>query len=81
MKRRIRIITTAVSICLVFAVMCIGIYAAKQVTINGEGGTLSFNADNVLATVTLKQGDFSDEEQKVEIGEEHAGTVRSRSKT
>lgn len=74
MKRRIRIITTAVSICLVFAVMCIGIYAAKQVTINGEGGTLSFNADNVLATVTLKQGDFSDEEQKVEIGEEHAGT-------
>lgn len=67
MKRRIRIITTAVSICLVFAVMCIGIYAATQVTINGTGGNLSFNADNVLATVTLKQGDFSDEEQKVEI--------------
>ena len=69
MKRRIRIITTAVSICLVFAVMCIGIYAAAQVTINSTGGNLSFNADNVLATVTLKQGDFSESDQKVSIEE------------
>ena len=74
MKRRIRIITTAVSICLVFAVMCIGIYAAAQVTINGTGGTLSFNADNVLATVTLKQGDFSESDQKVSIEEGYEGT-------
>lgn len=73
MKRRIRIITTAVSICLVFAVMCIGIYAATQVTINGTGGKLSFNADNVLATVTLKQGDFSESDQKVSIEEGYEG--------
>ena len=73
MKRRIRIITTAVSICLVFAVMCIGIYAAAQVTINGTGGNLSFNADNVLATVTLKQGDFSESDQKVSIEEGYEG--------
>lgn len=54
MKRRIRIITTAVSICLVFAVMCIGIYAATQVTLTGQGGTLSFNSEHVQATVVVK---------------------------
>lgn len=54
MKRRIRIITTAVSICLVFAVMCIGIYAAAQVSLTGQGGTLSFNSEHVQATVVVK---------------------------
>ena len=54
MKRRIRIITTAVSICLVFAVMCIGIYAATQVSLKGQNGTLSFNSEHVQATVLVK---------------------------
>ena len=56
MKKKVRIISTVVSLCLVVATMCVGIWAATRATLSSTTSTLTFNADNVLATVTLTKG-------------------------
>ena len=50
MARRIRIVATIVAMALVASIMCIGIYAATQVSVNGSG-TISMTAKDVAATV------------------------------
>lgn len=50
MARRIRIVATIVAMALVASIMCIGIYAATQVSVNGSG-TVSMTAKDVAATV------------------------------
>lgn len=54
MARRIRIVATIVAMALVASIMCIGIYAATQVSVNGSG-TISMTAKDVAATVTGTQ--------------------------
>lgn len=46
MARRIRIVATIVAMALAASIMCIGIYAATQVSINGSG-TISMTAKDV----------------------------------
>ena len=55
MARRIRIVATIVAMALAASIMCIGIYAATQVSINGSG-TISMTAKDVAATVTGEKG-------------------------
>lgn len=53
MKKRIRIISTVLSLVLVVATLCVGIWAATQVSVTGSGN-LSFTGSDVYATVTLE---------------------------
>lgn len=53
MKKRIRIISTVLSLVLVVATLCVGIWAATQVSVTGSGN-LSFMGSDVYATVTLE---------------------------
>ena len=59
MARRIRIGATIVAMALVASIMCIGIYAATQVSVNGSG-TISMTAKDVAATVTGEKGKNED---------------------
>lgn len=59
MARRIRIVATIVAMALVASIMCIGIYAATQVSVNGSG-TISMTAKDVAATVTGEKGKNED---------------------
>lgn len=53
MKRTVRIITTVAAIALTIAIMCVGIFAAKKVTVASNSSTITFTAsDDVSATVT-----------------------------
>ena len=52
MRRKVRIASTVVSMLLVAAIMCVGVFAATQVTMNGEG-KITFTAEDVFATVTI----------------------------
>ena len=55
MKRKFKLLTSVASLCLAVALMAFGVYAAAapKVTISG---TVSFNATNVFATVTVYAG-------------------------
>ena len=55
MKRKFKLLTSVASLCLAVALMAFGVYAATapKVTISG---TVSFNATNVFATVTVYAG-------------------------
>lgn len=55
-KRRARIIATVISMILVLAIMCVGIYAAATLNFSTTGGSISFTADDVFATVALEKG-------------------------
>lgn len=55
-KRRARIIATVISMILVLAIMCVGIYAAATLNFSTTGGSISFTADDVFATVELEKG-------------------------
>ena len=52
MRRKVRIFSTIVSLALVLAVMCVGIWAASSVTLSSTG-TLTFNPTDVNATVAF----------------------------
>lgn len=52
MKRNIRIVSTLTTMLLVIAIMCVGIFAATQINVTGNG-TLTFSAEDVYATVTV----------------------------
>ncbi len=52
MKRNIRIASTITTMLLVVAIMCVGIFAATQISVTGNG-TLTFSAQDVYATVTV----------------------------
>ena len=52
MRRKVRIFSTIVSLALVLAVMCVGIWAASNVTLSSTG-TLVFNPTDVNATVAF----------------------------
>lgn len=58
MKKRIRIISTVLSLVLVVATLCVGIWAATQVSVTGSGN-LSFTGSDVYATVTLESSESS----------------------
>ena len=55
MKRKFKLLTSVASLCLAVALMAFGVYAAAtpKVTISGS---VSFNATNVFATVTVYAG-------------------------
>lgn len=53
MRRKVRIVSTFISLALVLAVMCVGIWATATATINGGTGELSLNPTDVNATVTF----------------------------
>ena len=53
MRRKVRIVSTFISLALVLAVMCVGIWAATTAGIEGTGGVLNFNPTDVNATVTF----------------------------
>lgn len=53
MKRNIRIVSTITTMLLVIAIMCVGIFAATQINVTGNG-TLTFSAEDVYATVTVE---------------------------
>lgn len=55
MKSKSKIIVTVISMVMVFAVMCVGIWAASKVKIESDGGQILFTADNVFATVHVEQ--------------------------
>lgn len=54
MKRRLRIISTSISIVLVAALLSIGIFAATTAKVGG-GNTISFTATDVFATVSMTE--------------------------
>ena len=67
MTRKIRIGSTIAAIVLVAAVLCVGIYAATQVAINGSGN-VTLEAKDVAATVSgTKQ--TTGEESPTSLGE------------
>ncbi len=55
MRKKVRIFSTLVSLALVLAVMCVGIWAASKAEI-GSTATLSFNPTDVNATVAFADG-------------------------
>lgn len=54
MKRRLRIISTSISIVLVAALLSIGIFAATTAKVNGNAN-IAFSATDIFATVTIEQ--------------------------
>ena len=64
MKRKFKLLTSVASLCLAVALMAFGVYAAAapKVTISG---TVSFNAKNVFATVTVYAGTGAEAEWDV----------------
>ena len=52
MRRKVRIFSTIVSLALVLAVMCVGVWAASNVTLSSTG-TLTFKPTDVNATVAF----------------------------
>lgn len=70
MRKKVRIFSTLVSLALVLAVMCVGIWAASKAEI-GSTATLNFNPTDVNATVTFADGNgdktvsfFSDDQKQ-----------------
>lgn len=57
MRRKVRIFSTIVSLALVLAVMCVGIWAASSVTLSSTDGVLTFNPTDVNATVAFADAD------------------------
>ena len=57
MRRKVRIFSTIVSLALVLAVMCVGIWAASSVTLSSMDGVLTFNPTDVNATVAFADAD------------------------
>lgn len=55
MKRKFKLITSVASLCLAIALMAFGVYAASAPKLT-VSGTVSFNAENVYATVTIQKG-------------------------
>ena len=56
MKRKIRLMTTIVAMCMVVLIMSMGIYAATQVTVGGTGTITFTKIDDVSANVTYAYG-------------------------
>ncbi len=54
MKRTARLITSIAAIVLTIVIMCVGIFAAKKVSLTSNNPTLSFTATDIAATVTGK---------------------------
>lgn len=73
MKRKIRIISTAVFLCLVLAIMSVGIYAASSIAIIGNGN-LYFKATDVLASVSVvgtnSKNFVADQSFEIEYGDD-----------
>lgn len=70
MRKKVRIFSTLVSLALVLAVMCVGIWAASKAEIDSTA-TLSFNPTDVNATVAFADGNgnktvsfFSDDQKQ-----------------
>ena len=55
MKRKFKLITSVASLCLAIALMAFGVYAASAPKLT-VSGTVSFNAENVYATVRIQKG-------------------------
>lgn len=55
MKRKFKLITSVASLCLAIALMAFGVYAASAPKLT-VSGTVTFNAENVYATVTIQKG-------------------------
>lgn len=55
MKRKFKLITSVASLCIAIALMAFGVYAASTPTVT-VNGTVSFNAEKVLAEVTVTKG-------------------------
>lgn len=59
MKTRSRIIVTVISMVMVLAVMCVGIWAAASITVSSTGGSITFTSTDVFADVIVKQNQGS----------------------
>ena len=68
MKRRIRILTTVMAMLMVVVVMTMGIWAATNVAINGSN-TITFEMNDVLATVTMKESYGIVQDQNITISD------------
>ena len=75
MKRKIRLMTTIVAMCMVVLIMSMGIYAATQVTIGGTGSITFAQLSDVSADVTYAYGATGDTvEYTLADDQTHLGT-------
>ena len=75
MKRKIRLMTTIVAMCMVVLIMSMGIYAATQVTIGGTGSITFTQLSDVSANVTYSYGATGDTvEYTLADDQTHLGT-------
>lgn len=58
MKRKVRIFSTLVSLCLVAVLMCVGIYAATTASVTGQGGYFIYNGIDAVAATVKVSGDL-----------------------